>query len=112
MLATLGLVPCASATCEGANGMKMIQIGTSGVQASEISLGCMRISGMDDAAVDALLRTAWEAGINFYDHADIYGGGKSEEVFARSIARLGLKREKLILQSKCGIRSGFFDFSR
>lgn len=92
--------------------MKMMNIGTSNLQASEVSLGCMRISKMTDQAVDTLIRTAWEAGINFYDHADIYGGGKSEEVFARSVARLGLKREQLILQSKCGIRKGFFDFSK
>lgn len=92
--------------------MKQLTLGTSTLQASEISLGCMRISGMSDKDADTLLRTAWEAGINFYDHADIYGGGKSEEVFARSVARLGLKRDQLILQSKCGIRSGFFDFSK
>lgn len=92
--------------------MKMIEIGSSGIQASSVSLGCMRIGGMADDAVDTLLKAAWESGINFYDHADIYGGGKCEEVFARSIKRLGLKRDKLILQSKCGIRSGFFDFSR
>lgn len=92
--------------------MKIMNIGTTNLQASEISLGCMRISKMSDQAVDALIRTAWEAGINFYDHADIYGGGKSEEVFARSVTRLGLKRDQLILQSKCGIRKGFFDFSK
>jgi predicted oxidoreductase len=72
----------------------------------------MRIAGMAPDAVDTLLRTSWEAGINFYDHADIYGGGKSEEVFTASIKRLGLKRSELLLQSKCGIRSGFFDFSK
>ena len=92
--------------------MKRLMIGTSSVSASEISLGCMRIAGMAPDAVDTLLRTSWEAGINFYDHADIYGGGKSEEVFTASIKRLGLKRSELLLQSKCGIRSGFFDFSK
>lgn len=92
--------------------MKTLPIGTSGLSGSEISLGCMRIAGMDPADVDTLLRVSWDAGIDFYDHADIYGGGKSEEVFAASVARLGLKRDQLILQSKCGIRSGFFDFSK
>src|SRR5512133_3652526 len=92
--------------------MRKIQIGTSGVQTPPVALGCMRISGMDSASADALIKAAWDAGINFYDHADIYGGGKSEEVFARSVARLGLKREQLILQSKCGIRNGFVDFSK
>lgn len=92
--------------------MKTLSIGTSSLNASEISLGCMRIAGMQPEAVDALLSTSWEAGINFYDHADIYGGGKSEVVFAQSIKRLGLERSQLLLQSKCGIRSGFFDFSK
>ena len=48
-------------------------------------------------------------GANFFDHADIYGGGKSEEVFGKSIVRYD--REKFIIQTKCGIRRGMFDFS-
>lgn len=92
--------------------MKTLTLGTSGLDVSEISLGCMRIAGMAPDAVDALLTASLDAGIDFYDHADIYGGGKSEEVFAQSVARLGLDRSKLVLQSKCGIRKGFFDFSR
>ncbi|HET6385062.1 MAG TPA: aldo/keto reductase [Armatimonadota bacterium] len=91
--------------------MKNIPIGTSGLEGSEISLGCMRIGGKEARAVDTLIGTALDAGINFFDHADIYGGGKCEQVFAESVARLRLDRSKLILQSKCGIRSGFFDFS-
>jgi predicted oxidoreductase len=67
---------------------------------------------MEAAAIDQLLKTSLDAGIDFYDHADIYGGGKCEEVFAESVARLGIARDKLILQSKCGIRKGFFDFSK
>lgn len=92
--------------------MKKLRIGTSGLEVSEISLGCMRIGGMEPAAVDELIQTSYDAGIDFYDHADIYGGGKCEEVFAASINRLGLDRSKLFLQSKCGIRKGFFDFSK
>lgn len=79
---------------------------------SEVSLGCMRIGGMDNSALDELIKSSYDLGIDFYDHADIYGGGSCEEVFAKSIARLGLDRKNLILQSKCGIRSGFFDFSK
>jgi predicted oxidoreductase len=67
---------------------------------------------MEDADLDHLIKTSLDAGIDFYDHADIYGGGKCEEVFAKSVARLGIPREKLILQSKCGIRKGYFDFSK
>lgn len=72
----------------------------------------MRIGGMEPAAIDNLIQTSYDLGIDFYDHADIYGGGHCEVVFADSIARLGLDRSRLILQSKCGIRQGFFDFSK
>lgn len=92
--------------------MKRLTVGTSSLEAPEVVLGCMRIAGMADAAVDELVSAALESGIDFFDHADIYGGGKSEEVFARSISRLGIDRSRLVLQSKCGIRQGQFDFSR
>ena len=92
--------------------VKTLPIGTSTLNASEISLGCMRIADMETSAVDALVKTAVDVGINFFDHADIYGGGLSEEVFAHSVQRLGFPRSQLILQSKCGIRKGFWDFSK
>jgi predicted oxidoreductase len=92
--------------------VKTLKIGTSELQGSEVSLGCMRIGGMEPSAIDELIKTSYDLGIDFYDHADIYGGGKCEEVFADSIKRLGIAREKLILQSKCGIRKGFYDFSK
>ena len=92
--------------------MKRIQIGTSGIESSEVSLGCMRIGGMELTDLDNLIKTSLDEGIDFFDHADIYGGGKCEEVFAASTKRLGIQRDKIILQSKCGIRKGFFDFSK
>lgn len=92
--------------------MKRFEIGKSGIEASEVAIGCMRIGGMEPAALDKLIQTSNDLGIDFYDHADIYGGGSCEEVFAASIARLGLDRSKLILQSKCGIRKGCYDFSK
>jgi predicted oxidoreductase len=94
--------------------MRTINVGPGALTISEISLGCMRISQMENAAVDQLITTALDEGITFFDHADIYAAGKSEEVFAASVKRLGLKREQLVLQSKCGIRPsvGMFDFSR
>ncbi len=92
--------------------MNRIEIGTSGVMASEVSIGCMRIGGMSNADLDKLVSSALDLGIDFFDHADIYGGGKCEEVFAASVKRLGIAREKILIQSKCGIRKGFFDFSK
>ena len=81
---------------------------------SELSLGCMRINKLAPADMDALLTTCIDVGITFFDHADIYGKGRSEEVFAASVERLGVARESMFLQSKCGIRQaeGMFDFSR
>ncbi len=81
---------------------------------SELSLGCMRIHRLPPASMDALLDASLEVGINFFDHADIYGKGKSEEVFAAAVARRKIPRESILLQSKCGIRPdmGMFDFSR
>ena len=63
--------------------MNHIDIGKLGaINASEIALGCMRISGMDRNSAETLISAAIDSGINFFDHADICGGGKSEEVFA------------------------------
>ena len=92
--------------------MKTIDIGKSGLLASEISVGCMRIDGLSQHEADALLNAALEVGIDFFDHADVYGGGKSEEIFADALSRSSSTREEIILQSKCGIRQGMFDFSR
>ncbi len=72
----------------------------------------MRIAGLSDSEASTLIQTAMDEGINFFDHADIYSGGKSEEVFARTLAASPGMREKLLIQTKCGIRDGSFDFSK
>ena len=72
----------------------------------------MRIANMPLTEIDALVKTALDNGINFFDHADIYGGCKCEEVFADAIGMNPSIREKFIIQTKCGIRQGFFDFSK
>ncbi len=92
--------------------MKTIDIAKTDLRVSAISLGCMRISGMSDEEISKLIHTSLDVGINFFDHADIYGGGKSESRFAESIGMSSSLRQKMILQTKCGIRKGFFDFSK
>ncbi|MFZ4850308.1 MAG: aldo/keto reductase [Caldilinea sp.] len=92
--------------------MRKLDLGKSGLEGSVISLGCMRISSLSDQEVDELLAAAWDSGIDFYDHADIYGNGRSEEVFAGALSRTSIRREEILIQSKCGIRKGMFDFSR
>lgn len=92
--------------------MRYIPYGPNQTPVSVVGGGCMRIADMDTKAADAYVRTALDAGINFFDHADIYGGGRSEEVFGKLFADEPALREKLFLQSKCAIRPGFFDFSK
>ncbi|MDX2140517.1 MAG: aldo/keto reductase [Chloroflexota bacterium] len=92
--------------------MKFVPLANCDLQASEISLGCMRIADMSDADIAHLIHTSLDEGINFFDHADIYGGGRAESRFAEALGMNASLREKMILQSKCGIRKGFFDFSK
>lgn len=92
--------------------MKEIIMANGNIKASEIGLGCMRISNLDKASVNSLINTALDCGINFFDHADIYGAGKSEEIFSQAISLTPSLREKMIIQSKCSIRPGMYDFSK
>ena len=89
--------------------MYKIAFGKSGIQVPAVAVGCMRISDMTEKEVSAFVDTALSLEANFFDHADIYGGGKSEEVFGRAITPS--MRDNIIIQTKCGIRSGMFDFS-
>ncbi|MGZ7443079.1 aldo/keto reductase family oxidoreductase [Paenibacillus sp. TH7-28] len=92
--------------------MRTIKLGTSSLEVPVVAVGCMRINSLDKPAAERFVQTAMEEGANFFDHADIYGGGACEEVFAEAIHMTGDVREKIILQSKCGIRQGSFDFSK
>ncbi len=83
-----------------------------GVEVPRIALGCMRMEERSAAEVQKLIEVSMDSGINFFDHADIYGGGRSEEIFAEAFKAAGMSRDKVFLQSKCGIRYGMFDFSR
>lgn len=92
--------------------MKKIPLGAEELPVPAVAVGCMRIAEMEKAALDRHLLHCVEQGLNFFDHADIYGGGACEEAFAASVRRTGLRREDLFLQSKCGIRKGMYDFSK
>lgn len=93
--------------------MKSLSIGNGKLNVSEIGLGCMRMAGLEKNAAEVVIKTAIEEGINFFDHADIYGAGKSEEIFADAINMTSDLREKIIIQTKCGIVPGkMFDFSK
>ena len=92
--------------------MRTIQFGTSKLNVPVVAVGCMRIKTLEKRAAEQFVQTALEEGANFFDHADIYGGGTCEEIFAEAIHMNDDLREKIILQSKCGIRKGMFDFSK
>ncbi len=92
--------------------MKKISMANSNIIASEIGLGCMRIANLNKNEVNNLINTALDCGINFFDHADIYGKGKSEEIFSEALSMSPSLREKIILQSKCAIRPGMYDYSK
>lgn len=92
--------------------MKQVSWGASGINVSAVALGCMRLTALDVQQAASYLEKAVELGVNFFDHADIYGGGSCETLFAKALAQTNLKREDLWIQSKCGIVSGVcYNFS-
>ena len=93
--------------------MKAVKLGSVGLHVPAVAVGCMRIANLSDEALDKHLSLCRDSGLYFFDHADIYGGGECERKFAASLRRIGLQREKIILQSKCGIVPGkMYDQSR
>lgn len=92
--------------------MRTIQLGSSTLEVPVVAVGCMRIKSLEKAEAERFVQTALDNGANFFDHADIYGAGTCEEIFADAIHMNDDIREKIILQSKCGIRKGMFDFSK
>ncbi|GGH65210.1 putative oxidoreductase [Paenibacillus sp. JGP012] len=92
--------------------MRTMKLGSSTLDVPVVAVGCMRINSLDSKDAEHFVRSAMEAGANFFDHADIYGTGTCEEIFADAVQMNPQVRENLILQSKCGIRKGMFDFSK
>ncbi|WP_324013614.1 aldo/keto reductase [Microbacterium sp. JZ37] len=95
--------------------MKTVSLGPGGQQAPNVIAGLMRISDKTDAQIRELVDTAREAGIDFFDHADIYGTElhQCERRFAEAMRLTPSERAELTIQTKCGIvREGpYFDFS-
>ena len=93
--------------------MKKIPLSTTQKEIPAIAAGCMRIDSLSLDALCQYIDTYMEAGINFFDHADIYGGERCEELFGKAFVKTGIKREDVIIQSKCGIVPGvMYDFSK
>ena len=92
--------------------MKYFEFGCTKKQVPVIGLGCMRMDDLSVKQVEKVINTALENGINFFDHADIYGDGECEKLFGKAIKQSKIERESLFIQSKCCIREGLYDFSR
>ncbi|MDF2909536.1 MAG: aldo/keto reductase [Sporolactobacillus laevolacticus] len=98
--------------------LKQIAIGPEKKLGSAVVQGCMRISEMSEEAVDRLIKTDLENGVTFFDHADVYSNGACETLFGKVLAKQPGLRDKITLQSKCGIVRGevngnkAFDFSK
>lgn len=83
--------------------MKMLNIVNGPQNVSAIIQGCMRMPALSKEDAAKAIRTAYDCGINFFDHATCYGNGEAEERFAQALPLTGIKREDIIIQSKCGL---------
>ena len=83
--------------------MQYIDIKNGPQHASAIILGCMRMPALSVDVAAGMIRAAWDEGVNFFDHATCYGDGEAEQRFGDAFSRTGLRREDVILQSKCGL---------
>lgn len=95
--------------------MRYITLGQDDKELSEIVLGMMRIKDKSVKEVEELVETALSVGINAFDLADIYGRGRCEELLGLVLKNRPDFREKMWIQSKCGIRIEeftYFDFSK
>ena len=95
--------------------MRYIEFGTQKAKVSEVVAGLMRINQMSPAEVEALVETCLNEGINAFDLANIYGGGKCESPIGEVLKARPDLRDKMWIQSKCGIHSdgfNYFDFSK
>ena len=94
--------------------MKTLTLPNTNRETSNIILGLMRITSLSDDDIRTLVSAARSAGIDFFDHADVYGGEPHgcERRFGDAVTFSPSERESITIQSKVGLRSGFWDFSK
>src|ERR1700721_2521672 len=90
--------------------MRMKKFGNTGLVVSEICLGAMtfgggegiwaQIANVGQASADGLVKTAIGGGVNFFDTANVYSGGRSEEILGQSLRNLGVPRDQFVLATK------------
>jgi predicted oxidoreductase len=93
--------------------MKTIKVPQSDLTVSSVVLGLMRIAKMSDAEIRELFHAALDCGVTMIDHADVYGGAPHvcEARFGEAVNLSTADRGRIVIQSKAGIRPGYFDFS-
>ncbi|WP_035051327.1 aldo/keto reductase [Carnobacterium pleistocenium] len=92
--------------------MKRMFLGKSELMIPNIALGCMSMGNLTPQEASKVVNNALDLEIDFFDLADIYGGGKAEEMFGKVIEMDPPIREKMLIQSKVGIRKDSYDFSK
>jgi voltage-dependent potassium channel beta subunit len=90
--------------------MEYRHLGRTGIQVSVLSLGSW-VTFHNQVGVDAAVQSmgaAYEAGVNFFDNAEIYANGKSEEIMGAAIKKLGWRRGSFLVSTKLfwGIQGG------
>lgn len=92
---------------EAENRVEYVNLGRTGIKVARICLGCMTYGTpkwrpwvLDEEASRPFFRQAWEAGINFFDTADMYSDGASEEVLGRALRDLAIPREQVVVATK------------
>ena len=83
--------------------MEFTELGTTGIQVSAVALGCMSLSPDNLEQSKATVLRAFELGINFFDTADVYNNGQSEEILGQALGDGNIPRHKVVIASKCGI---------
>ncbi len=83
--------------------MQTINVVNGPTNASRIILGCMRMPALSVSDAANMIKCAYEMGVNFFDHATCYGDGEAERRFGDALSMTSVKREDIIIQSKCGL---------
>ena len=94
--------------------MKTIKVSQGPQKAAAIVLGCMRMPALSVSEAAKIIETAAEYGVNFFDHATVYGHGEAESRFGEAFGQTGLSREEVFIQSKVGLEfdRNEFDWSK
>lgn len=92
--------------------MRTMHLGSSDLIVPAVAVGCMRLGELPPREAERFIQEALDLGANFFDHADVYGDVRpAEEVFAEAVHMSDDVRERLILQTKCGLTDRTYDFS-